>query len=134
MLLHKVFFRISAVLAASGAEQQEALQGQHRESTLLQGGEKQCSDYTGDVSASSVYSISPTNPLPKSDLSGDGQIIQLSEVSGMVIVSQPLCSLISQSFLSELLRTLKHTPPLCRALEVSQILSSALLGGKKKEK
>lgn len=62
-------------------------------STSLQGGKKQYSDYTEDVSASSVYSISYTNPLPKSDLSCDGQIIQLSEVSGMVIASQLFCSL-----------------------------------------
>lgn len=94
-----VIFRIGPALVGSGAEQQEALQGQHRESWTTpapccrEG--KNNAVITGDVSESCVYSISPTNPLPKSDLSRDGQIIQLSEVSGMVIVSQPFCSLSS---------------------------------------
>lgn len=55
---------------------------------------------TEDVSVSSVYSISYTNPLPKSDLSCDGQIIQLSEVSGVVIVSQLPVSSVFRDFLS----------------------------------
>jgi len=71
----------------------EALWGQHRKNwtslaSRCREGKKQCSDYTEDVSVSSVYSISYANPLPKSDLSCDGQIIQLSEVSGLVITSQ----------------------------------------------
>lgn len=40
-----------------------------------------------------MNSINYTNPLTKSDLSDDGQIIQLRKVSGMVKQTQPLSNL-----------------------------------------
>lgn len=82
--------------------------------TLIQRGKKQYGDYTEDVSVSSVYSISYANPLPKSDLSCDGQIIQLSEVSGMVTASQLFCPLVFTDFLSAHEKTSCRPP--CRAL------------------
>lgn len=81
--------------------------------TLIQRGKKQYGDYTEDVSVSSVYSISYANPLPKSDLSCDGQIIQLSEVSAMVTASQLFCPLVFTDFLSAHEKT--WCPPPCRA-------------------
>lgn len=97
----------------------EALWGQHRESRTSPApcygeGKKQYSDYIEDVSASSVYSISYTNPLPKSDLSCDRQIIQLSEVSGMAIASQLFCPSVFTDFLWAHEKT--RCPPLRRAL------------------
>lgn len=82
--------------------------------TLIQRGKKQYGDYTEDVSVSGVYSISYANPLPKSDLSCDGQIIQLSEVSGMVTASQLFCPLVFTDFLSAHEKTSCRPP--CRAL------------------
>lgn len=95
-LLSLIFvFKLGPVPVGCGTAQSagQLCQDSTKSWTLLQGARKQSRDYTGDVPVSGVYSISCTNPLPKSSLSRDGQIIQLSEVSGTVRASRLFRSL-----------------------------------------